>query len=80
MSCWKKADKTFISGGMLRGLDERKWLSKKESSPTYTLIYSGKVAIISLDDGGEPLGVVVEDENTYTTQAMIFKYVWNLCQ
>lgn len=63
-------------GGMLHGLDERKWLSQAESSPTYTLIYAGKVALVSLDKSGESLGVVVEDQNTYKTQTMIFKHLW----
>lgn len=63
-------------GGMLRGLDERKWLSKEESSPTYTLIYAGKIAMISLNESRQPLGVIIENENTYQTQVMIFKHLW----
>ena len=64
-------------GGGLHGLDERKWLSKEEGSPTYTLLYAGKVALISLDDKKQPLGVVLEDNNTYQTQTMIFKSMWS---
>ncbi|OJI07324.1 hypothetical protein BK004_01160 [bacterium CG10_46_32] len=64
------------SGGILRGLDERKWLSKEESGPTYTLIYAGKIALISLDESIEPHGVVMEDANTYKTQVMIFQHLW----
>jgi HTH-type transcriptional regulator, sugar sensing transcriptional regulator len=63
-------------GGTLIGLDERKWLSKDEGAPTYTLLYAGKVAVISLQDYKEPLGVVIEDNNTYETQVMIFKNLW----
>lgn len=63
-------------GGELHGLDERKWLSKKAGSPTYTLIYANKIALIALDDKGSPLGVVVEDKNTYLTQVMIFQALW----
>ena len=63
-------------GGILRGLDERKWLSREESSPTYTLIYAGKIALISLDESASPHGVVMEDQNTYQTQAMIFRHLW----
>lgn len=66
------------SGGELHGLDERKWLSMKENAPTYTLIYSGKIALISLGDKKEPLGVVLEDKNTYQTQVMIFKALWKM--
>jgi len=64
-------------GGTLHGLDERKWLSEKVGSPTYTLLYAGKVALVSLEDNGAPLGVVIEDNNTYQTQVMIFKSIWS---
>jgi hypothetical protein len=64
-------------GGRLHGLDERKWLSKEESSPTYTLIYAGKIVLISLGEDKEPLGVIVEDKNTCKTQEMIFKNLWD---
>lgn len=63
-------------GGELHGLDERKWLSREEGAPTYTLIYSGKIALVSLNDKKEPLGVVLEDKNTYQTQVMIFNALW----
>lgn len=63
-------------GGGVHGLDERKWLSQKESGPTYTMIYANKVALISLDDKKQPLGVVLEDSNTFQTQVMIFKSLW----
>ncbi|MBI2636662.1 MAG: TrmB family transcriptional regulator [Parcubacteria group bacterium] len=63
-------------GGILRGLDERKWLSREESSPTYTLIYAGRIALISLDASAQPHGVVMEDQNTYQTQVMIFRCLW----
>ncbi len=63
-------------GGILRGLDERKWLSREESSPTYTMIYAGKIALISLDESISPHGVVMEDQNTYQTQVMIFRHLW----
>lgn len=63
-------------GGSLHGLDERKWLSKEEGSPTYTLLYAGKVALIALDDKKQPMGVVLEDKNSYLTQMMIFRSLW----
>jgi sugar-specific transcriptional regulator TrmB len=63
-------------GGELVGLDERKWLLQEESSPAYILIYSGKVAMISLDATGQPVGVVVEDQALYETQRMIFEFNW----
>jgi hypothetical protein len=64
-------------GGETRGLDKRKWLTKKESAPTYTLIYAGKVAMISVDSSNKPIGVIVEDENIYQTQKMIFEFTWS---
>lgn len=63
-------------GGELHGLDERKWLSKDEIAPTYTMIYAGKIAHISLNSAKEPIGMVLEDESTYKTQTMIFKDLW----
>lgn len=63
-------------GGETRGLDERKWLTRKESAPTYTLIYGGKIAMISVDNNNNPLGVIIEDNNIYRTQKMIFEFIW----
>lgn len=64
-------------GGQTQGLDERKWLTEKESAPTYTLIYAGKVAMISLDENKNPIGVIIKDTNLYQTQKMIFEFVWD---
>ena len=66
------------SGGQLHGLDERKWMSLPESelSPVYELIYSGKVAHISLDNTAKPMGIVVENREIYETQKMIFEFNW----
>lgn len=64
-------------GGTTVGLDERKWLTKKKSAPTYILIYSGKVAMISVDEEGNPLGVIIEDYHIFQTQKMIFDFIWN---
>ena len=66
----------FGKGGELHGLDERKWLSKDEGAPTYTMLFAGKTALISLNSDKEPIGVVVEDNNTYNTKVMIFKAIW----
>jgi len=63
-------------GGELVGLDERKWLSQKESAPTYVLIYVGKVAMISVDQAKQPVGVIVEDLGLYQTQKMVFQKLW----
>jgi len=64
-------------GGETRGLDERKWLTKQETTPTYTLLYAGKMAIISIDRDKKPIGVMIEDGNIYQTQKMIFDSLWN---
>jgi len=67
----------FGRGGELAGLDERRCLSEKESTPTYMLIYGGRVAMISLSATREPVGVIIEDSGLYETQKMIFEFVWN---
>ena len=64
-------------GGETRGLDERKWLTKRESAPTYTLLYAGKVAMVSIDGSGRPIGVMIEDTNIYQTQKMTFEFILN---
>lgn len=69
-------------GGNLVGFDERKWMKlpnikgKKELRPTYEIIYNGKVAHISLDNADNPVGVVIENEEIYQTQKLIFEYNW----
>lgn len=66
------------SGGKLFGLDERKWMQLPEESlkPVYEIIYSGKVAHISLDNSANPVGVVIEDREIFETQKMIFEFNW----
>ncbi len=63
-------------GGELRGLDERKWLKIKNSAPTYTLIYPGRTAYISLNTAGDLVGVVIENDGVYETQKAIFDELW----
>lgn len=66
----------FGKGGELAGLDERKWIDKSHSSPTYIIIYAGKVAMISLDATSSPVGVIVENQALYDTQKMLFEFIW----
>ncbi|MCL5436221.1 MAG: hypothetical protein M1275_04025 [Patescibacteria group bacterium] len=66
----------FGKGGELAGLDERKWMPGQNSSPTYILIYGGKVAMISIAESREPVGVIIEDTALYQTQKMIFEHTW----
>lgn len=63
-------------GGELRGLDERKWLNQSSETPTYIILYPGKVASISLNAKGEPVAVVIENDGVYETQKAIFDALW----
>lgn len=64
------------AGGTLQGKDERKWLTKKEGSPIYTLIYGNKVAMISVGETNIPHGIIIEDENISQTERLIFDSLW----
>ncbi|MBI5220988.1 MAG: ArsR family transcriptional regulator [Candidatus Liptonbacteria bacterium] len=64
------------SGGELRGLDERRWLTTKRGAPTYILIYANRVALISLSSGGKPAAVLMEDRALADTQRLIFERLW----
>lgn len=66
----------FGPGGETSGLDERKWLSKKEGSPTYTLIYAGNIAHIALDSSGHMVGVIIENKAMYEAHKVIFEALW----
>ncbi len=66
------------AGGSEQGRDKRKWISKKESAPTYTLIYGGKVAMISITKSNIPHGLIIEDSGIYNTQLSIFDSLWKL--
>jgi HTH-type transcriptional regulator, sugar sensing transcriptional regulator len=65
------------AGGELRGLDERKWLKQKNSTPTYIIIYPSRSAYISLNAHGDLVGVVIENEGVYETQKSIFDELWD---
>lgn len=64
------------AGGRLAGLDERRWLTRKGGAPTYTLLYAGRVAMISLDRRGAPRGVIIEDAALFATQQLLFDWMW----
>lgn len=64
-------------GGQLRGLDERKWLEAEYKKPTYILIYPGKTAYIALNNLGEPVGVLIDNQGIYETQKILFDSLWN---
>lgn len=63
-------------GGETRGLDERKWLKTEAPAPTYQIIYPGKLALITVDGGGVPMGVTIEDPNLSQTQRVLFDALW----
>lgn len=63
-------------GGKIAGLDERRSIPGLESTPTYTLIYHGKVANVFLDKHGELLGLIIENRGIYETQKALFLSLW----
>jgi sugar-specific transcriptional regulator TrmB len=63
-------------GGKTIGLDERKWLTRKESAPAYIFIYDKKTAYVSADDRGRLFGAIIDDEPIAQTQKMIFDQLW----
>lgn len=69
-------------GGNLSGFDERKWMQLPNTKgtevlrPTYEIIYCGKVAHISLDNAENPVGIVIENQEIYHTQKLIFESNW----
>lgn len=62
-------------GGTTSGLDERKWINAIEGTPTYILIYAGKVAHIFLGKK-ELMGVIMENRGIYETQRLLFLELW----
>lgn len=64
------------AGGEDQPLAQRRWLSEKHESPTYSIIYGPKVAFLSLAKNETPLGIIVEDANVAETERMIFDRVW----
>lgn len=65
------------SGGELHGLDERKWLPGEQHAPTYSMLYGSKVALLSVNASGQPIGVVMEDTAIAQTQRLLFLALWN---
>jgi HTH-type transcriptional regulator, sugar sensing transcriptional regulator len=65
-------------GGRTHGLDERKWLSKGNKSPSYIFIYPDKTAFVSIDERRQLFGVIIEDDAIAATQEMIFDALWKM--
>ncbi|MCX6797410.1 MAG: TrmB family transcriptional regulator [Candidatus Doudnabacteria bacterium] len=77
----KKISVKIISlgeGGKLAGLDERKLMpiGKKDLKATHEIIYAGKVVHISIGNNENPVGLVIQNEEIYQAQKMIFEYNW----
>lgn len=64
------------AGGDDQPLAERRWLSEKKGSPTYSIIYGPKVAFFSLGANETPQGILVEDAAVAETERLIFDRVW----
>jgi sugar-specific transcriptional regulator TrmB len=66
-------------GGQLAGMDERKQMpiGKTDLKATHEIIYAGKVAHISIGSNGEPVGVVIQNEEIYQMQKLIFEFNWS---
>ncbi len=62
--------------GTVAELSEKKSLNAKKSSPTYILIYPGKVAMISVNSTKQPLALIIEDEALCATQQQLFDFIW----
>lgn len=63
-------------GGQTFGLDDRKWISKKQSAPSYVFIYPSKTAFVCIDEHKKLFGVLLEDSALSQTQAMVFDSLW----
>ncbi len=81
----KRTDKKIIvrvislgEAGGIFGLDERRQIPAAPASVrmTHELIYGGKIAHIGLDDSGNSIGVVIENESIYQMQQQIFEFNW----
>lgn len=66
---------SYKQSGHTYGKDKRKMLPKLQDIPVYTFIYEGKVAVISNTENGK-FGVIIEDENLYKTQKIVFESLW----
>lgn len=64
------------AGGKLAGLDERRWLTKEDASPSYIFIYGRKTAYVAMDKDHNFFGVIIEGASITETQKMIFNKLW----
>lgn len=65
------------AGGEYQECSERRWLPTSGGTPTYRIIYAGKVVTISQSANAEDLhAFVVRDEEIYKTEVIIFDQLW----
>lgn len=63
--------------GTLAKLSQKKSLGGQKSSPTYILLYAGKVAMISVNAYKQPISLIIEDQALFSTQLQLFNFIWN---
>ncbi len=66
------------TGGEPVGLDERKQMPNVNSGlkSTHEIIYGHKVAHLSLDEAGGPIGVVMHNQAIAEMQKIVFEFNW----
>lgn len=67
------------SGGEHAENSERRWLphTNGEYASSYTIIYSGKIATVSITKSGAPYGVIIEDAGAASMQRLLFEQLWD---
>lgn len=63
-------------GGADAEFAERRWLTREDGAPSYTLVYGPKVAAITLAKGNAPQAVLIDDAALAETQRIIFEHLW----
>ncbi len=63
--------------GTPAALSEKKSLGGQKSSPTYILLYAGKVAMISVNAYHQPISLIIEDGALFSTQQQLFNFMWD---
>lgn len=63
-------------GGELVGLDERKWIKTNQAGPAYTFIYADRVAMISTNRVGVPIGLIIQNKDLSEMQRIVFEQLW----
>lgn len=68
---------SFDPGGERHGYDERKHIaSGHKPIDTYIFIYAGRVAYLTKDASGGPVGMIIENAGIYQTERQVFESLW----